>query len=372
MAKSTIIMKGFLCFAECPTEGLLTVGVDVTGVPRPKYLEFRDKFQDLLRRIDIVYAKRITRGRSLKVTYTRHKFTNGNGKLRTATRATAYFSPYPQRFSNILKADVRRALYGSPQTQGLLERYCIVLGKAEERRLFFLPANRAPMLFTDVSELNKKIEELNKRLIEFRKTKHFKTIVDYVAHARGAKIDPQNKLYPIRLVTRPLTLDPRLFEEYLGKKQQAASQEVDKRREAGLKLLEEELTRQRRELTEQVLQGFQDQLGGLVRRLRAYTGRQLKPEDVKALRATLKDINETAKDVGATVFLERLTKSALSLVDGVTKKDKEAVNAAAAELASELGISETKSDLKDNLEEIGTKLQGGLSPRVKALMEEML
>lgn len=370
MKKRAIVVRGFLIDFGVPTEDLLNVSVDVTSLrKREDYMAFKEGLEDQLREMDREYAKRKTlRGRSLRARYT--TILSGGRKIRVKVLR---FSPYPSRFANELKT-MRREWYEE------LARNTMILGKSSgasalgrERNLYLLPFEKALTLTAVKRRLNKTVEDLRKRLSDFEQTKHYHKVFTYVSEkVKAAPINGKTAhIHDIRLELLPLSFEQTVFESYLQEKEKGATKAIDEERQRGLREIEEELTRTRREIIEKSVRDLQGRLGGVMEQLARITALKVSEKEAKKLRKNIEDVKTLADSAGVGWCIERVTETSLKLVDAMTTQKKGDIKEAAEALAKEAGVEAT-ADAAETLKKSALALTTETSPRLKALLAEML
>jgi hypothetical protein len=367
--KRAIVVRGFLIDFGVPTEDLLNVSVDVTSLrKREDYMAFKEGLEDQLREMDKEYAKRKTlRGRSLRARYT--TIVSGGRKIRVKVLR---FSPYPSRFANELKT-MRREWYEE------LARNTMILGKSSvattlgrERNLYLLPYEKALTLTAVKRRLNKALEDLRKKLSDFEQTKHYHKVFTYVSEKVKAPINGKTAyIHDIRLELLPLSFEQAVFESYLQEKEKGATKAIDEERQRGLKEIEEELTRTRREIIEKAVRDLQGRLGGVMEQLARITALKVSEKEAKKLRKNIEDVKTLADSAGVGWCIERVTETSLKLLDAMTTQKKGDIKEAAEALAKEAGVEAT-SDPSETLKKSALALTTQTSPRLKALLEELM
>jgi len=367
--KKAIVVRGFLIDFGVPTEDLLNVSVDVTSLKkREDYMAFKEGLEDQLREMDKDYAKRRTlRGRSLRARYT--TVISGGRKIRVKILR---FSPYPSRFANELKT-MRREWYEE------LARNTMILGKSSgasalgrERNLYLLPYENALALTAVKRRMNTALEALRKKLSDFEQTKQFHKVFSYVSDKVKMSISekPLN-IHDIRLELLPLSFEQSVFESYLQEKERGAAKEIDEERQRGLKEIEDELARTRREIIEKAVRDLQGRLGSVMEQLARITALKVSEKEAKRLKKNIEDVKTLADSAGIGWCIERVTETSLKLLDAMTTQKKGAIKEAAEALAKEAGVEAT-ADASETLKKSALALTTETSPRLKALLEELM
>lgn len=157
-------LYGFLVDVYCTTESTLEVEVDASSLQWSDYRALVERLSDLLSEIDEKHSVRpnLYKGRSLKARYKRISKSDKSRKIR--------FSPFPSKFSNVLK-NTRVYVYG------LISANCLVLERIGRRKLYFLPKTLAPFFVEMVDRINRDfLDRLEKEIEEFRESDDFAMI----------------------------------------------------------------------------------------------------------------------------------------------------------------------------------------------------
>jgi len=331
-------------------------------------MAFKEGLEDQLREMDKDYAKRKTlRGRSLRARYT--TIVSGGRKIRVKVLR---FSPYPSRFANELKT-MRREWYEE------LAKNTMILGKSSgatalgrERNLYLLPYEKALTLTAVKRRLNKALEDLRKKLTDFEQTKQYHKVFAYVSEKVKAPINGKTThIHDIRLELLPLSFEQSVFESYLAEKEKGATKAIDEERQRGLKEIDEELTRTRREIIEKAVRDLQGRLGSVMEQLARITALKVSEKEAKKLKKNIEDVKALADSAGVGWCIERVTETSLKLLDAMTTQKKGAIKEAAEALAKEAGVEAT-TDATETLKKSALALTTETSPRLKALLEELM
>jgi len=361
--KSQVVVEGFLLDFNVPSEDLLNISIDVTGIRdfKRRYLLFRDEFLELLHEIDVAYAKRTNlRGRGVKASYSR-LITGKRTKHPTVWR----FSPHPSRFANALRT-VRRKWYES------LAMNTVVISRTAVRNVYLLPFEKAPDLMVNKQKLNNEIADLQMNIKAHEQTDYYRKVMDFVNEKMGIKFEPNPaRLHGIVLSLHPLRLHPKVFEEFLAERWKEAVKDMDDEKQRGLSEIQTELERTRRELVQRSIEDLQTRLGETMKYLTTVAALKLTGKEAERLKGKIKDVQSLAESVGVGWCIQRITETNLKLVEAVTKKNKKAIQEASDAVAKEIGIPPSRKP-EETLKRATIALTEKASPRLKALMEEML
>jgi len=268
---------------------------------------------------------------------------------------------------------MRREWYGE------LGRNTMILGKSSgastlgrERNLYLLPYENALALTAVKRRMNKLLEDLRKRLRDFEQTKQFHRVFSYVSDNVKTNITekPLN-IHDIRLELLPLSFEPTVFESYLGEKEKGAAKQIDEEKQRGMKEIQEELDRTRREMIGKAVRDLQGRLGSVMEQLARITALKVSEKEAKKLKKNIEDVKTLADSAGVGWCIERVTETSLKLLDAMTTQKKGDIKEAAEALAKEAGVEAT-ADAAETLKKSALALTTEASPRLKALLEELM
>jgi len=226
-----VVVEGYLLDFLIPTEERLSVGLDVTDVASErKYGLLRSGLEELMDEVDRKYAKRETRGRSLKGRYRLIRVGDERGE-----RKILRFSPYPSAMANVLR-NVRRLWYEA------LNRHSVVLARGREtaqgwvrtRCLYMVPKSKAKDLMEEVQKLNDEIEVLNGDLEKFEKSDDFARIRKWIRKMTRIDIGGYKVRIPkIELGLFEISMARGVVEEYVKDRRRETLRELLLARERG-------------------------------------------------------------------------------------------------------------------------------------------
>jgi len=98
---------------------------------------------------------------------------------------------------------------------------------------------------------------------------------------------------------------------------------------------------------------------------------KLTAKEADRLKGKIKDVQSLADSVGVGWCIQRITETDMKLVEAVATKNKKAIQAASEAVAEEIGIPASQKP-EETLKRATIALTEKASPRLKALMEEML
>jgi len=159
------MLDGFLIDVHTTSESRLLIEVDATHLSWDRYNSLLMELEDVLTFIDKKYSakSKLVRERRLAARYQRIQ--------KDVRRKRLSFSPFPSKFTNVLK-NVRSYVYSN------VKNSCITLENIGNRKLYFLPKELAPSFAYIIEEINSKtISKLNSEIREFMKTEEYNKIL---------------------------------------------------------------------------------------------------------------------------------------------------------------------------------------------------
>lgn len=328
MAKrKTVVLKGIHISVHSPTEERLTVQIE--GLTPDQFRNIAADLEDWFLVVDDKYKETFVRGRGWK----------GRGKRVSEKKRMRVlrFSPFPSRFSNILRT-IRRDLYEE------LHRNCLVLAGEQyggyRQNIYILPYANAPAFMSSIQEQNKVIDELNKKIEDFQKTSYFadlKAILE--KHKARVRLNGEWRMEHVTIDATPLALEPTTVKEMVEEEYRKMFKKLEEDERRGLEALHEELERKRRELVVKGIENIQQKINNIVNRIVA--AKKLKPKTVK------QDL-ERLRRLSVSVGLESLATSVIEPLSQIIENPEKAT------------------------EIFGTKdLSIGVNGRIKALLESL-
>ncbi|MEM3793297.1 MAG: hypothetical protein QXS76_00160 [Candidatus Bathyarchaeia archaeon] len=209
---SELRLEGFLVSTSSPSEEQLRITVDCTDVPWERFGQLIRDLQDQLSEIDLAYAaqERI-RGRKILGGHRKDIWANKRTK-------TIRFSPFPSRFSNLLK-NLRKERYSLIHAHGI----CLTpTGEPFERNIYLLSAEGAEEFLKEVEALNERLALLQREVDAFQRTEHFELIMRSLEEAGASFIRKPFSVGSIRVNLTPIRIDPTAIEEWIEKSPRVA------------------------------------------------------------------------------------------------------------------------------------------------------
>ena len=377
-----ILIRGYIINPYGPSYELLERRVNVSDIPR--YMQWKERFEDLLNKLDAKHAKVDTqklKGRTLKAFY-KTVFRDDNGKTVKERVRVLKFHPYPGVFGSRINY-LKNRLYGSGSgsTDGILTKRCIILAQEKRghmtRTVYLAPYDQAPFLYAEVDELNVSIEELQKQITEYEKSEDFREILRYVQTAEKVFLDKEGKptvstkLHPIYLNPQPLEISPRIYEEYLEEKAAALTRELDAKYLRGHELMEKELRDATRNTVETAVLHLQRRIGSIAEKLASVieaADLTKAKRTATALARHVADIQSLMESTNCSPFLASKLDAIKNLVEAVRTKDTATIEEANKNLAEEMELKNEKQALK----ETSKLLAKGLDNKVRNLIQDMM
>ena len=337
--KKAVVLRGIHVSCHVPTEERLTLLIE--GLAPDRFRSLAEALEDWFVVVDDAFKETFVRGRGWR----------GRGRRVSATHRrlrVLRFSPFPSRFSNILRS-IRRDIYIE------LNRQCLVLEGQQyggyKQNLYILPYANAGEFMSFIEVKNREIDELNAKIELFKKTRHFVDLKE-ILKKQDVKVSLNGnwKMEYINVDVTPLALEPtavrqlveeeekKLFEQ-LDVKEREELERLEAERRRGLEALQRELERKRKELVVKGIENIQRKIELVVRRI--VGAKKLNPKNVK------RDIGRLRR-IAVSVGLEAVASTVIDpLVEVVDQPEK----------AMEL---------------FGTKdLTVGVSGRIKGLIESL-
>lgn len=314
MAKrKPVVLRGIHIAVHVPTEERLTVQVE--GLAPDRFRSLAEALEDWFVVVDDAFKETFVRGRGWR----------GRGRRVTANKRLRVlrFSPFPSRFSNILRC-IRRDMYIE------LNRQCLVLEGQQcggyKQNVYILPYANAGEFMNFVEAKNREIDELNRRIEDFRATKYFADLKE-ILREQNVKVNLNGewRLGHITTDVTPLALEPaavrelieeeekKLFER-LSVKEKEEMERLEEERRRGLEALQRELENKRKELVVKGVENIQRKINSVVKRI--VGAKKLNPKTVK------KDI-ERLRRIAVSVGLEAVAINVIDpLVEAVDNPEK--------------------------------------------------
>jgi len=328
MAKrKAVVLRGIHIAVHSPTEERLTV--QIQPLSPDVFRSLAADLEDWFLVVDDAYKETYVKGRGWK----------GRGKRVSPKerRRVLRFSPFPSRFSNILRS-VRRNIYVE------IRRNCLVLEGEKyggyRQNIYILPYANAPAFMNKIQSQNKEIDDLNKKIEKFKQTGYFTDLKEILAkHKIRITLNGEWKVEHLTIDATPLALEPTTVKEMVEKDYQVLFKRLEEDERKGLEALHEELERKRKELVVKGVENLQGKIETIVQKI--VGTKKLKAKTVKQ-------------------ELEKLRRMAVSV----------GLDAVASTVIDPLG--EVVENPEKAMEVFGTKnLSKGINGRIKGLLESL-
>lgn len=322
----TVVLQGIHIALHIPTEERLTF--QIQGLSPPLFRNLAVALEDWMVVTDDKYKEKATRGRSWK------------GRGRRVTMATRVrllkFSPFPSRYSNILRT-IRKELYYE------LHRHCLVLeGETHggyKRNIYILPYANAPSFMNEINRRNREIDELNWKIEGFLKTEDYADLENLLKPFNVTIPNRSWKIEHVSFDATPLALQPAAVKQIVEDEYQRMFRKLEEDERQGLQALHDELERKRQELVVKAIENVQAKIHKIVKRIVAT--RKLKAEKVK------KDL-ERLRRIAVSVGLDSIATSVIE------------------------PLAEVVDDPEKTFELFGTKdLSSAIDGRIRGLIESL-
>jgi len=288
----TVKLQGLHISIHVPTEERLTMHIE--GLSPELFRRLAVALEDWMVVVDENYKEKAIRGRSWK----------GRGRRVSAAQRIRVikFSPFPSRYSNILRT-TRKDLYFE------MHRHCLVLEGQQhggyKNNVYILPYSNAPLLMNEIQKQNREIDELNWKIDGFQKTQDFQDLKDLLKPFHIEVPDRSWRVEHVSFDATPLRLEPETVKQLVEEDYQRMYRTLEAEERQGLEALHQELERKRQELVVKAVENLQKKINSIVKRIVAT--RKLKAESVKQ---DLERVRRIAISVGlesiATTVIEPL------------------------------------------------------------------
>jgi len=292
-----------------PDAESLSVTVDCTALLGDRYLQLIGELEDLLSEMDLAYAEREVRGRSLKGAYRRHLLEDAVQRTRRLT-----FIPYPGRVVNV-PGNLRRALYNE------INRRCLVLQRQrlgrKHRVVYLLPFDQAPEMMLFVDGLNKQIGDVNKELKRLSNTEVPKVLTILDRYGVDGRVYDFHGLHDFSINPRAVRLDPNIIDNLVEERYRVHLAQLKEEQRRGFELLRTELESQRRTLVRQAVDNLSSQITYVTQQ--AVGAVKKRPERAKQ---ELRRIKELAESAGLRAISQAVIDPLIGAIDHPEKVEE--------------------------------------------------
>jgi len=260
----------------------------------------------------------------------------------------------------------------------ILPRHTIKIQHTQARAVYFLPQSQAKGFLDNIDEIRKEYSDLQYEIDKYLKERNDSWLnkVEEYTTVKNIKSWDYCPNLPSRVVIdlTPLELSPTMLRDFI--QSEAEEQELWE--------LNYILREKYRETVQQSVKELEQKLADLIQRIsRTITTSSIRKNNLALARATLEELDELTKSANLEGILGANFKQAnlyVEVLDEFTegqlrkKGNLEKLKAATTELVRNLGYDEPLGDFDPRtvLEDLSIDMRRDLSPRVKALMEEVL
>ncbi len=303
--KKAVVLRGIHVACHAPTEARLTVQIE--GLSPDKFRSLAVALEDYFLVVDDAFKETFVRGRGWK----------GRGRRVSATSRVRVlrFSPFPSRFSNVLRS-IRRDIYVE------LNKNCLVLEGEQyggyKQNIYILPYANAPSFMNFIEAKNKEIDELNLKVEDFKKTGYFSDLKEILQSKlpKGyiLSLNGNWRLEHISIDVTPLSLEPTTVKQMVEEDYRKMFEKLADEEKRGLEALHAELDRKRRELVVKGVENIQRKIETVVKRI--VGGKKLRP---KAVKKNLERLRRIAISVGLETVASTVIDPLAEVVDNPEK-----------------------------------------------------
>ena len=274
---------------------------------------------------------------------------------------TKEFNLIPQRFISRF-ATLRSKVY-----EKILPLHTLKLQRTRARNVYLLPLTETPAFLEKMRGIQAEFGELQEAINEYLESKEerLRRIQRYTD-----KKGISNVLRCPDLASRvhwsltPVQLSHSFFEDFLAEEEQQA-----------VAVLREELERSRSDVIAKSVGDLQERLGELIQRLAGtlIAKGKNRSRSADSVQRSLTELEGLCASANLAGILGSSFRTAILLTEAVKdQENSEQLETTARSLAVELGYRVLEEDPGQTLSRIALGLKKDLSPRVKALMEELL
>jgi len=256
----------------------------------------------------------------------------------------------------------------------ILPRYTIKIQKTRSRAVYFMPNNQAAPFFEEIDDLRKEYADLQAEIDAYltkREDDWLRKVEQYTRkkNLRGTDYCPDLPSR-VQIDLTPLELSPTLFRDFI--------QSETQRQE--LREVELILRHKYEDTIRTSVRELETKLAELIERLsRTISITKIRKNSLATAKEALHELEELTKSANLDSILGASFKHANLLIDVMeedgSEETREGLMAATVELANSYGYEVADSqdfDPRITLEHISLQMRKDLSPRVKALLEEVL
>jgi hypothetical protein len=347
-------MSGAIPVIYCPSEGLLNVDLDVTGLfSGSEYMSWKESVEDVLNEIDKAYAKRssMVKGRRIKAYYKTVTTEYGKQRVRVVS-----VSPYPSRFTSILSA-LRTEIYGSKAKLGILPKYGEVIAEiyrsVQPVKLYLVPSSNLSKLNDEIDRLNRIVDNLQLEIAAYENSFDFDKVIGrlkVVPVERWNKYPVKAQLYHIRVQHIPFIVSDEIINSYMDERTKAAVEQTVKA------------------AVQTVAKDIQGKIKKIIEEYFSLLSKKYNAWDIKRLRTWTEQIKSLPE---GQKWFSREIQAIESMIDAIEEKDEDKMLNAIYNIASVMEVPTEGRSPSDVFKGITDRLTSTLSPSIKSLIDSL-
>lgn len=319
--QQTITLRGLHVVVHTPTEERLSFQVE--GLSPEVFKRFSAELEDFFEVVDSNYKEVKLRGRGWKARG--HKVEN-----QERTRILK-FSPFPSRFSNILRT-IRKDLYCQ------LHANCIVLEGEKtggySHNIYLLPYSTSAAFMTYLEKVNSTLDELQTKIEAYKTTWYYHTIKQLLEKYHVYNFDEMTwHIGHVEIDATPLSLEPTTIKEVVDKeykemferleRDQRMTQQrraelrekLQKEYETGTAALQRELVKKRSEIIDKSLKNLQSKIDNIVNMIVSIK----RDKNIDNIKSDLEYVRKIAVSIGLEAVATSIIDPLAEVVDDPTK-----------------------------------------------------
>lgn len=349
-----VIMSGIIPIVYCPSEALLSVDLDVTGLfTSSEYMAWKEDVEDLLYQIDVAYALKssMVKGRRIRASYKTVMTQFGKQRIRIIN-----ISPYPSRFNTIL-SNIRTKIYGSQITTGILPKYGEVIAQVQKGsqvvKLYLVPSSNITKLNDEIDALNKKLDELQHSIEEYENSYDFDKIIGklkVVPTERWNRYPVTTKIYPIKIKHIPFVVSKDIIDSYIDERTREAVEETIKNAVASVAM----------DIQKKIKTIIEEYFGLLSKKYNAW--------DIKKLRRWTEQVKSLPE---AQKWFRSEIEALESMIDAIESNDEDKMYDGLVRIASLVGVETYRRNPDEIYNDIINKFTSTISPSVRSLLDSL-
>jgi len=295
-----IRLSGILVSITCPTDERLKVNIDCSNLDNRSFMELSDRLQDLMLEIDAKYSDRAQLKRKLSGEFMGSR---RRGIEIIKRKRVLRFSPIPNCYVNKVK-NLKHTVYDELNFYAVSKIVLVEAGRFK-RCLYILSKSGVSEYTRIVENCNKELEELNRKIEEFRKSDDFKAIVD-LFEEYGVDTFPLSndmKIESIKIQQIPIELADYVIREW------------EKRDPVVAKYISE----MRSKIIKDSIETFKAKLKPILESLR---NKKVSAKSLRRIKEDLEKIRKMSIDVGLDAVAETVVTPLIEVIEKPEKYDE--------------------------------------------------